>query len=111
MQVEVIIHLDLIEVEGSPPVTSWWADSPDVAGWIAGADSLADLVNATKEGLAFFLDRSDVVVKFILDPEQNAVPPTDRPQSTASVDGREIDESTRSSSGAANLQSIVAMVA
>jgi predicted RNase H-like HicB family nuclease len=35
----------------------WWAESPDVAGWTAVADSYAEVVKLTEEGIPFALER------------------------------------------------------
>ena len=36
--------------------SSWWAESPDVDGYSAAADSLAELVRLVHEGLPFLMD-------------------------------------------------------
>ena len=35
----------------------WWAESPDVEGWIAVGDSYAEVVKLAEEGVPFALER------------------------------------------------------
>ena len=46
--VRVIYHH---EAEG------WWAESPDVEGWFAAANTYADVVKLAEEGIPFALER------------------------------------------------------
>lgn len=41
----------------------WWAESPDLTGWTAVADTLAELQQLAEEGARFVLGRDDVVVE------------------------------------------------
>jgi len=45
--IRVIYHLE----EGS-----WWADSPDVKGWLAAADTYEEIVELAEEGIPFALE-------------------------------------------------------
>ena len=45
--IRVIYHLE----EGS-----WWADSPDVKGWLAAADTHEEIVKLAEEGIPFALE-------------------------------------------------------
>ena len=45
-----------IHVEYHREGDSWWADSPDVPGWVAGGDSLAEARDLAREGLPFFVE-------------------------------------------------------
>ena len=47
MQIELIVHLE----QGEPSAVSWWAESADVPGFSAFADSLADLRTLAHESL------------------------------------------------------------
>ncbi len=40
----------------------WWADSVDVPGWVAGADTLEETRNMVTEGLPFLLEDDDVEI-------------------------------------------------
>lgn len=35
---------------------TWWADSPDLEGWVAGGETLEQARQQVHEGLRFFLD-------------------------------------------------------
>jgi predicted RNase H-like HicB family nuclease len=52
--VSVIYHY---EPEG------WWADSPDIPGWTATADSVDALRSLAEEGVRFALESDEVVVE------------------------------------------------
>ncbi len=34
---------------------AWWADSPDLDGWVAGGDTLAEARVQAREGIKFFV--------------------------------------------------------
>lgn len=38
----------------------WWAESPDVEGWTAVADTYEEIVKLVEEGIPFALERDDV---------------------------------------------------
>ena len=35
----------------------WWAESPDVAGWLAAGETYAEVVKLAEEGIQFALER------------------------------------------------------
>lgn len=41
----------------------WWADSPDVAGFYAGDETLRDLRRRVREALAYFLERDEAALE------------------------------------------------
>jgi predicted RNase H-like HicB family nuclease len=43
----------------------WWAESPDVAGWTAVADSYPEVVKLAKEGIPFALEREVEMEHFV----------------------------------------------
>lgn len=49
-----------VRVEYHCEADQWWADSVDVEGWVAGAETLEETRDLVKEGLAFFLDVDDL---------------------------------------------------
>ena len=38
----------------------WWAESPDVKGWIAAGSSYAEVLKLTEEGIPFALECDEV---------------------------------------------------
>ena len=42
---------------------TWWADSPDVPGWIGGADTFDETRRLVEEGIPWALERDDVVLE------------------------------------------------
>jgi hypothetical protein len=44
----------------------WWAESPDIAGWSAAADSYPALHQLAEDGVRFALERDDVVVEHLV---------------------------------------------
>lgn len=38
----------------------WWAESPDVDGWYAAADTYAEAVKFAEDGVRFALDHDEV---------------------------------------------------
>jgi predicted RNase H-like HicB family nuclease len=42
----------------------WWAESPDVEGWSAAADSYPEVVKLTEQGIPFAL-KQDVELKHL----------------------------------------------
>jgi predicted RNase H-like HicB family nuclease len=45
---------------------SWWADSPEVAGWTATAETLNELSALVEKGVRFALGRDDVLIEHVL---------------------------------------------
>ena len=43
----------------------WWAESPDVDGWSAAADSYVEVRQLAEDGVRFALERDDVVVEHL----------------------------------------------
>lgn len=41
----------------------WWADSPDVDGFAAGGDSLAEARELAREGVAFYFDDQELDIR------------------------------------------------
>jgi len=44
------------------PPYGWWAESPDVEGWSAAAESYEETRALAEEGVRFALERDDVTV-------------------------------------------------
>jgi predicted RNase H-like HicB family nuclease len=44
----------------------WWADSPEIDGWTATADSIDELRTLAEDGVRFVLDDADVFVEHCL---------------------------------------------
>jgi predicted RNase H-like HicB family nuclease len=44
----------------------WWAESPDVKGWSAAADSYAEIRQLAEDGVRFALERNDVVIEHLV---------------------------------------------
>lgn len=40
----------------------WWAESPDVEGWTAVADTYEEIVKLVEEGIPFALERDDALI-------------------------------------------------
>ena len=38
----------------------WWAESPDVKGWIAAGDNYPEVLKLAEEGIPFALERDEV---------------------------------------------------
>jgi predicted RNase H-like HicB family nuclease len=49
---------------------SWWAESPEVKGWTAVADSYAEIVKLVEEGIPFALER-EVELEHVLPAGEN----------------------------------------
>jgi predicted RNase H-like HicB family nuclease len=45
-----------IRVNFSHEEDSWWADSPDLKGWLAVADTWEELMKLVEEGIPFALE-------------------------------------------------------
>jgi predicted RNase H-like HicB family nuclease len=45
------------------PDGTWWADSPDVPGFVAGGETLAEVRQLVFEGIPFYLDTQDVDIR------------------------------------------------
>jgi predicted RNase H-like HicB family nuclease len=45
------------------PDGAWWADSPQVPGFVAGGDSLSEVRQLVAEGVPFYLDTQDVDIR------------------------------------------------
>ena len=43
----------------------WWAESPDVKGWIAAGDSYAEVLRLAEEGIPFALEREVPIEHFV----------------------------------------------
>jgi predicted RNase H-like HicB family nuclease len=43
----------------------WWAESPDVAGWTAVADSYSEVLKLAEEGIPFALEREVEMEHFV----------------------------------------------
>jgi predicted RNase H-like HicB family nuclease len=65
--------MDPIRVIYHQESDGWWADSPEVPGWTATADTLDELRALVEEGVRFALDRDDVVIAHCL-PGEELVP-------------------------------------
>lgn len=50
----------------------WWAESPDVAGWSASAESFEALRRLAEDGVRFALDRDDVEIQHFAEVESSA---------------------------------------
>ncbi len=44
----------------------WWAESPDVAGWTAVADSYSEIVKLAEEGIPFALECDEVPIEHFM---------------------------------------------
>lgn len=53
--VDVIYHRE--------PDGAWWADSPQVPGFVAGGDSLAEVRELVREGIPFYLNDDEVDIR------------------------------------------------
>jgi predicted RNase H-like HicB family nuclease len=51
----------------------WWAESPDVKGWLAVADSYEEVVKLAEEGIPFALERNDVQVEHFVPAGEHVV--------------------------------------
>jgi predicted RNase H-like HicB family nuclease len=51
----------------------WWAESPDVKGWLAVADSYEEVVKLAEEGIPFALERDDVQVEHFVPAGEHVV--------------------------------------
>jgi predicted RNase H-like HicB family nuclease len=49
--------MELIRVIYHREEESWWAESPDVKGWLAAADDYAEILKPAEEGIPFALER------------------------------------------------------
>ena len=45
------------------PNGAWWADSPQVPGFVAGGDSLSEVRQLVAEGVPFYLETEDVDIR------------------------------------------------
>ena len=43
----------------------WWAESPDVKGWIAAGESYAEVLKLAEEGVPFALEREVPIEHFV----------------------------------------------
>ena len=50
---------------------AWWAESPDVGGWSAAANSYPETRQLAEDGIRFALERDDVRLEHFV-PEQSA---------------------------------------
>lgn len=44
---------------------SWWAESPDVKGWLAAGDTYAEVLKLAEEGIPFALEREVDLEHFV----------------------------------------------
>jgi predicted RNase H-like HicB family nuclease len=51
----------------------WWAESPDVKGWLAAADGYEEVVKLAEEGIPFALERDDVQVEHFVPAGEHVV--------------------------------------
>jgi predicted RNase H-like HicB family nuclease len=58
--------MDTVSVVYHHDPEAWWADSPDLPGWTATAETLDELRALADEGVRFSLDRDDVIVEHLL---------------------------------------------
>jgi len=61
--------MDIIPVVYHHDPDGWWANSPDLAGWTATAETVDDLRSLVEEGVRFYLERDNVVALHLLGPE------------------------------------------
>lgn len=61
----IVIHLE-VRGEDAHDV-SWWADSPDIEGWTAGAETLSELAKVAEDGIPFYLDTEDIALTYEMD--------------------------------------------
>jgi len=73
-ELQVLLHMDVDPTD--PRKITWWADSPSIEGWTAGADTLEQLTSQVTEGLQFYLDSEDYSVSYHMAGE---VPEPERP--------------------------------
>jgi predicted RNase H-like HicB family nuclease len=43
----------------------WWAESPDIQGWTAAADTYEEIVKLVEEGVPFALEREVPIEHFV----------------------------------------------
>jgi predicted RNase H-like HicB family nuclease len=43
----------------------WWAESPDVKGWLAAGDTYAEVLELAEEGIPFALEREVDLEHFV----------------------------------------------
>jgi predicted RNase H-like HicB family nuclease len=51
---------------------SWWAESPDIKGWLAVADTYEEIVKLAEEGIPFALDCDAELENFLPAGEDHA---------------------------------------
>ena len=61
----IVLHLDVTSEELR--TVTWWADSPEVKGWTAGAETLFELRGLVEDGLRFYIDRNDIAFMYVMD--------------------------------------------
>ncbi|HWT91041.1 MAG TPA: hypothetical protein VN179_07980 [Solirubrobacterales bacterium] len=57
--------MELIRVIYHHEPEGWWAESPDVAGWTAVADSYSEILKLAEEGIPFALEREVEIEHFV----------------------------------------------
>lgn len=57
--------MDPIRVIYHHEVEGWWAESPDVKGWIAAADTYPEILKLVEEGIPFALEREVPIEHFV----------------------------------------------
>jgi predicted RNase H-like HicB family nuclease len=61
----VVLHLEAGS-EDSRDVL-WWADSPEIDGWTAGAKTLSELTTIAEEGIRFYLDTEVLTLTYVME--------------------------------------------
>lgn len=74
-QIQVVLHMDTNASDSRR--ISWWADSPDVDGWTAGAETLVELTKQVENGVAFYFETVDIDVVYMM---AESVPGTEGPK-------------------------------
>ncbi|WP_433008642.1 type II toxin-antitoxin system HicB family antitoxin [Kribbella sp. CA-294648] len=49
-----------IRIQYHHELDGWWADSPDISGYVVVGDSLAEVRGLVKDGLPFYLETEDI---------------------------------------------------
>jgi predicted RNase H-like HicB family nuclease len=50
---------------------TWWAESPDIKGWLAAADTYPEIVKLVEEGVPFALEREAEIEHYLPAGEKN----------------------------------------
>jgi hypothetical protein len=68
IKIQVVLHMDVKDSDARH--ISWWAESPDVDGWTAGALTLSELTQQVEEGLVFYLDDNEIEIHYVMPRQQ-----------------------------------------